>query len=82
MPTKTQHLDYVNSQILFIGESSGLDKATEKQDEDGEEPRVVLERLEEEDVKRMKGLPGGDAASIFQDLHADAEAYPKLMTSM
>ncbi|KAI9147655.1 hypothetical protein HJFPF1_12685 [Paramyrothecium foliicola] len=85
MSTKPSHLDYVNAQILLIGESSGIDKAVEPQKEDqkadAKEPMEVLEDLEEEDLKRMKDLPGDDSASIFADLQARANDYPKLQTT-
>ncbi|KAJ6441121.1 hypothetical protein O9K51_06916 [Purpureocillium lavendulum] len=77
------HLDYVNAQVLLVGESSGIEKAVEPQEEetDKEEPLDTLEHLEDEDLKRMRGLPGGQSASIFADLHAQAEDYPELQTT-
>ncbi|KEY73769.1 hypothetical protein S7711_03077 [Stachybotrys chartarum IBT 7711] len=84
MPTKPSHLDFPNAQILLIGESSGIDKAVEPQDDqkkDEEDPVEALEHLEEEDLKRMKHLPGDMSASIFADLHARAKDYPKLQTT-
>lgn len=85
MGTKPSHLDYVNAQILLIGESSGIQKAVEPQKEDKEsgakEPVEVLEELEEEDLERMKDLPGDDSAAIFADLQARANDYPKLQTT-
>ena len=85
LPSKPDHLDYVNSQILLIGESSGLDKAVQPQKEDEEEgkekPIEVLEHLEEEDLKPMRRLPGDQSASIFTDLQARAKDYPKLKTT-
>lgn len=82
MPTKPTHLNFDNAQILLIGESSGIGKAVEPQkgEEGKEEPVEVLEHLEEEDLKRMKHLPGDQSASIFADLEADAKNYPKLQT--
>lgn len=52
------------------------DRKDEKAD-----PEDVLNQLEEEDLKRMKDLPGGQSASIFADLEANAEEYPKLQTT-
>ena len=48
---------------------------------DKEEPLDVLENLEHEDLKRMRDLPGGDSASVFADLHAQAKFYPKVQTT-
>lgn len=83
MPSKPEHLDTVNAQILFIGESSGIDKAVEPrkkdQKEGKEEPREVLEELEEEDLARMKGLSDSDA--VFRDLETHAGEYPDMMTT-
>ncbi|KAI1488293.1 hypothetical protein F5X96DRAFT_646268 [Biscogniauxia mediterranea] len=85
IPTQPKHLDYVNTQFLLIGETSGIAKATEPQKEDQEndkeEPREEMEKLEDEDTHRMEGLKGDDSASIFSDLHAHAKDYPKLQTT-
>jgi hypothetical protein len=85
LPSKAEHFNYVNSQILLVGESSGIEKATQAQPEDKEDgkadPEDVLNHLEEEDLKRMKDLPGGQSASIFADLEVDAKEYPKLQTT-
>ncbi|KAI8633661.1 hypothetical protein F5Y19DRAFT_414417 [Xylariaceae sp. FL1651] len=85
MPTQPHHLDYVNTQFLLIGESSGITKATEPQKEDEKEgkekPIEELEKLEDEDTHRMEQLKGDDSAAIFADLHARAKDYPKLQTT-
>ncbi|RDA88594.1 hypothetical protein CP532_5890 [Ophiocordyceps camponoti-leonardi (nom. inval.)] len=85
LPTKPEHLNYVNAQVLLIGESSGIDKAVEpekKEQEKGKaEPIEVLTSLEEEDLGRMRQLPGGESDSIFADLRARAKDYPKLQTT-
>ena len=85
MPSKPEHLNYPNSQILLVGESSGIDKAVEPQEKDQkghkEKPREVLENLEHEDLKRMQHLPGGQSASIFTDLQVHAKDYPTLQTT-
>ncbi|KAG9251183.1 uncharacterized protein F5Z01DRAFT_298705 [Emericellopsis atlantica] len=85
LPTQPKHFDYVNAQVLLIGETSGIQKATEPQKEDQkhhkEEPLEALEHLEEEDLNRMKGLPGDQSSSIFADLEARAKDYPKLQTT-
>lgn len=85
MPSKPEHLNYANAQILLIGESSGIEKATEpqkKDEEEGkEEPMEVLEHLAEEDLDRMRHLPGDQSASVYADLQAHAEDYPKLQTT-
>ncbi|KAI2775940.1 hypothetical protein F4815DRAFT_372309 [Daldinia loculata] len=82
--TQPKHLDYVNTQFLLIGESSGIKKATEPQrgQKDGQEdPVEELEKLEDEDTHRMESLPGDDSAAIFGDLHVRAQDYPKLQTT-
>ncbi|KAM0428924.1 hypothetical protein ACHAPT_006724 [Fusarium lateritium] len=85
LPSKPAHFDYVNTQVLLIGESSGIEKAVEPQKEDKkkgkEEPQTVLENLEEDDVERMKHLAEDQSAAIFADLHAQAKDYPKLQTT-
>ena len=85
LPTQPKHLDYVNAQVLLIGESQGLEKALEPQKDDQkdgkEDPQEALENLEEEDHKRMKDLGGSQSEAIFADLHARAKDYPKLQTT-
>ncbi|KAL6875089.1 hypothetical protein J3F83DRAFT_729836 [Trichoderma novae-zelandiae] len=86
IPSRPHHLDYANSQILMIGESSGIGKALGVRDDDDEqankeEPLEELEELEEQDLKRMQQLSGDDSASIYADLKAHAEDYPKLQTT-
>ncbi|KAJ3533391.1 hypothetical protein NM208_g8006 [Fusarium decemcellulare] len=85
LPSKPAHFDYVNTQILLIGESSGIEKAVEPQKEDQkngkEEPETVLENLEEDDLNRMKHLAKDDSTAIFANLHARAKDYPKLQTT-
>ncbi|KAL3951994.1 hypothetical protein ACCO45_013711 [Purpureocillium lilacinum] len=85
MPSRPNHLDYVNAQVLLVGESSGIDKAVEPQKEDekdgAEEPMEALEHLEDEDLNRMSDLAGDQSASIFADLHAQAKDYPSIQTT-
>ncbi|KAK6950580.1 hypothetical protein Daesc_007103 [Daldinia eschscholtzii] len=82
--TQPEHLDYVNTQFLLVGESSGIQKAAEpqKDQKDGQEdPIEELEKLEDEDTHRMKSLQGDDSDAIFKDLHVHAQDYPKLQTT-
>ncbi|KAI1466274.1 uncharacterized protein F4812DRAFT_436611 [Daldinia caldariorum] len=82
--TRPEHLDYVNTQFLLIGESSGIQKATEPQKgqkEGQEDPIEELEKLEDEDTHRMQSLQGDDSDAIFKDLHVRAQDYPKLQTT-
>lgn len=62
MPTQPKHLDYANTNMLLIGESGGLDKATEVQTEDEKKdtdtPLEEMEKLEGEDEIRVKHLKG------------------------
>ncbi|KAH6648672.1 hypothetical protein BKA67DRAFT_594155 [Truncatella angustata] len=83
--TNPKHLDYVNTQFLLIGESGGIEKATEPQSEDQQdgktEPLEELEKLEDEDTHRMEDLKGDDSAAIYADLEVHAKDYPKLQTT-
>ncbi|KAI0130381.1 hypothetical protein BJ170DRAFT_593893 [Xylariales sp. AK1849] len=85
MPTKPKHLDFANTQFLLVGESSGIEKATEPQKDDKkegkEEPLEEMEKLADEDTHRMEDLKGDDSAAIFADLDANAKEYPKLQTT-
>jgi hypothetical protein len=62
MPLQPKHLDYPNAQLLIIGESRGLDHATEAlgrdQRHDKETPLEEMEKLEGEDEIRVKHLKG------------------------
>jgi hypothetical protein len=62
MPTQPKHLDHANTNVLLIGESSGLDKATEVQTDDKQNhtdtPLQEMEKLEGEDDIRVKNLKG------------------------
>jgi hypothetical protein len=62
MPLQPQYLDYPNAQFLIIGESRGLDHATEALDRDQrhdrETPLEEMEKLEGEDEIRVKHLKG------------------------
>lgn len=85
LPSRPRHLDFVNTQFLLVGESSGIEKATEPQKKDKkegkEDPADELEKLEDEDTHRMKALEGDDSEAIFKDLGAVAKDYPKLDTT-
>lgn len=65
MPLQPKLLDFVNTQILLIGEPHGIENALETQDEDAkqhrETPHEEMEKLEGEDeirVKHLKGMSG------------------------
>ncbi|KAF5019333.1 hypothetical protein F66182_8661 [Fusarium sp. NRRL 66182] len=85
LPSKPAHFDYVNTQILLVGESSGIEKAVEPQKKDQksgkEDPETVLENLEDDDTKRMRHLADDQSAAIYADLHAKAKDYPKMQTT-
>ncbi|KAI0509410.1 hypothetical protein F5B22DRAFT_328339 [Xylaria bambusicola] len=85
MPSQPHHLDYANTQFLLVGESSGIEKATEPQKEDEKEgkekPEEELEKLEDEDTHRMETLRDDDSTAIFADLGTLAKDYPKMRTS-
>lgn len=85
MPTQPKHLDYVNTQFLLVGESSGVEKALAPQKEDEEEgkaePAEEMEKLEDEDAQRMKDLSKDDSGRIFADLQVHADDYPRLQTT-
>lgn len=84
MGTVPKHL-VLNAQFLLVGESSGIEKATEpdendKDDEDTNEPIEEMEALEHEDVKRMEHLGKTDSDAIFLDLEAYAKDHPVIQT--
>lgn len=83
--TTPAHLDYANSQILLVGESSGLDNAVELQSQDAkagrEAPGEELDKLEDEDTRRMQDLADDDAEAVYRDLEAGAEGWPDMATT-
>lgn len=83
MGTLPKHL-VPSAQVLLVGESSGVEKALQKDEKDGngtEEPLDELEKLEHEDTARMEHLGKDASAAIFTDLEAQASGYPKLQTT-
>lgn len=85
MPTTPRHLGVVGTQVLLVGDSSGIQKATEPQEEDQEdgkeEPLEEMEKLEDEDTHRVQALQGDDSAAIYADLEVRAKDYPKMQTT-
>lgn len=84
--TLPEHLDYPNTQFLLIGESSGVEKATQSGDSDRETANggntlEEMEDLEKADTDRMKHLGEDDSSAIFADLRAHAKDYPGLQTT-
>jgi hypothetical protein len=69
------------AQILLVGESSGIEKATDlpqSQAKEGEDPKEELEDLADEDEKRMEKLSADDTEAIFKDLQASAKDLPDM----
>ncbi|KAF3068032.1 hypothetical protein CFAM422_007942 [Trichoderma lentiforme] len=85
IPSRPNHLDHDNAQVLLIGESSGIKKALEVQEDDEkvpkQEPLEEMEELEEKDLKRMHQLSRDHSEAIYADLKVHAEDYPKLQTT-
>lgn len=90
LPSQPRHLDFANTQLLLIGASSGLEKATAPQKKksgdaggsgEEEEPWEELEELEDEDARRVEHLADGESGAIFADLQVHAEDYPRLKTT-
>ncbi|KAL8855341.1 MAG: hypothetical protein Q9178_008013 [Gyalolechia marmorata] len=84
MPLEPKLLDYENTQFLIIGHNDdALEKATVPQPDDEEqnkqEPKEELEKLEHEDELRVEHLKGDD--TVFEDLGLSSKEYPKLQTT-
>ena len=85
MPLKPRLLDYDNTQFLLIGHGDGaLEKAAkaqndEEKEENKETPLHEIEKLEEEDENRVKGLGMEDA--VFTDLGLSSKEYSKVRTA-
>lgn len=85
-PLKPAFLDYPATQFLIIGEGVNEDfgNATnenekDKRNEDKIAPEEELEKLDEENIERVKGLSGDDA--VFADLGLSAKEFPKMKSS-
>ena len=84
MPTKSDHLNYDNCQVLLIGEnfdsSDNLEpNAKDQKDDSKETPQEEIEKLEHEDEIRVENLKGDD--TVFADLGISSKEYPKVMTT-
>lgn len=79
LPTRPDHLEYANAQILLIGESSGLDAVNGEKDGKKETPQEEIEKLEHEDELRIEHMQGDD--TVFADLGISKKDYPKVMTT-
>ncbi|KAH7322732.1 hypothetical protein B0I35DRAFT_426335 [Stachybotrys elegans] len=83
MPSKPEHLNYANAQVLLIGEPVKDEQdigAAEYQEGQDTEPFEIIEHLEDEDLDRMKHLATSASAAIYADLEADAKDRPPLKT--
>ena len=85
MPLQPKLLDYENTQFLIIGHGDdALEKATkpldgEDQKGDKETPLDEVEKLEDEDENRIKGLDNNHA--VFADLGLSLKEYPNMQTT-
>jgi len=80
-----EHLNYVNAQILLIGEGTegsmgkALESTSKDQKDSKETPMEELEKLEHEDELRVQHLHGDD--SVFDDLKMSKRDYPQVLTT-
>ena len=63
MPLQAKHLDYENAQFLIIGHkddalAKGVAPQKEDQEQNKDEPKEEMEKLEHEDEIRVKHLEG------------------------
>ena len=85
MPLEPKLLNYENTQFLIIGHGDdALEKAAnpqveEDQKADKETPLEEIEKLENEDDHRVKGLDNNHA--VFADLGLSLKEYPNMQTT-
>ena len=78
-PLRPEHIDYVNSHLLLVGESRGTDSVL-TDDHAGRELSAELDELADDDINRMRRLGSTEAEAVFASLHAQdqAEGQPEL----
>ncbi|KAF2195400.1 tetrapyrrole biosynthesis, uroporphyrinogen III synthase [Zopfia rhizophila CBS 207.26] len=78
---KPKYLDYVNCQILLIGENTekAMEPTIKDQKHNKETPKEEIEQLEHEDELRVEHLHGDD--SVFDDLKISKKDYPQVPTT-
>ncbi|KAK1811329.1 hypothetical protein LTR12_014317 [Friedmanniomyces endolithicus] len=80
LPARPEHLNYVNAQVLLIGEDfNGEGTNKDEKDESKETPVEELEKLEHEDELRIQHLKGDD--TVYLDLGISAKDYPSVKTT-
>ncbi|KAK0317556.1 hypothetical protein LTR82_011325 [Friedmanniomyces endolithicus] len=80
LPARPEHLNYVNAQVLLIGEDfNGEGTNKDEKDESKETPVEELEKLEHEDELRIQHLKGDD--TVHLDLGISAKDYPSVKTT-
>lgn len=84
MPAEPKHLDYVNAQVLLIGEdidsSHALEATKKDQENDAKEtPAEEMDKLEHEDEIRVSHLKGDD--TVFADLGLSKSEYEGVSTT-
>ncbi|OAA71242.1 hypothetical protein ISF_01793 [Cordyceps fumosorosea ARSEF 2679] len=80
VPTKPEHLDYKNTQLLLIGQGEKPQLTTG--DVEGQaKVEDEMEVLMEEDLKGMQHLSSNESEAIFADLHAKSEWFHNIPES-
>ncbi|ERS99026.1 hypothetical protein HMPREF1624_04221 [Sporothrix schenckii ATCC 58251] len=72
-PLRPEHLDYVHSHVLLIGESKGTDSIV-SDEHSGRALSAELEELADDDLDRMRRLGRTEAEAVFASLHAKGQA--------
>lgn len=79
-PLQPEHLDYVHSHMLLVGESKGVDRLL-NDEHGGRELSAELEDMADDDLNRMRRLGSTEAEAVFASLHAkdQAESHPEAL---
>lgn len=67
-PLRPEHLDYVHSHLLLVGESKGMDHLL-NDEHGGRELSAELDELADDDLDRMRRLGSTEAEAVFASLH-------------
>ncbi|KAM3497763.1 hypothetical protein MY10362_008893 [Beauveria mimosiformis] len=81
IPTKPEHLNYKNTQLLLIGQGERPQLTTGDDEEGQAKVEDELEVLMEEDLKGMQHLSSNESEAIFADLYAKSKWFHDIPSS-
>ncbi|KAL1892330.1 hypothetical protein Sste5346_007068 [Sporothrix stenoceras] len=81
-PLRPEHLDYVHSHMLLVGESKGVERLL-NDEHGGRELSAELDELADDDLDRMRRLGSTEAEAVFASLHTkEPEGQPEKLSKV